>query len=263
LIVQILVPKWVSWILQPLIFLGVLDRSHHYHWNKCNLDPMAPPKSVCCKAIVDNNINDNDAIIRLESAIISQRDGSELFSSVMTYHLFANGCVQVTYNLCPCKQIQKLSSLPRVGVSMTIDKSLYKINYFGRGPHENYPDRKSSAFMGVWGASPNHMGSYIVPGESSARMDCEWVTFQNEDGKGICILGDDGGGDNEYTPLQYQRQAAGEDSAHSSFSFSALLHTQKELHAATNTNHLENREEGKHTIHVNIDHKIHGVGDSA
>jgi len=181
----------------------------------------------------------------------------------MTYHLFANGCVQVTYNLCPCKQIQKLSSLPRVGVSMTIDKSLYKINYFGRGPHENYPDRKSSAFMGVWGVSPNHMGSYIVPGENSARMDCEWVTFQNEDGKGICILGDDGGGDNEYTPLQYQRQAAGEDSAHSSFSFSALLHTQKELHAATNTCHLGNREEGKHNIHVNLDHKIHGVGDSA
>ena len=258
MIVEILVPTWVSWLLRPLLFLGVFKRSHNSHWIKPGLDPMTLPKPVCDKVLVDKDKDGAYTDIRLECAIISQQRGCELFRFIVTYHFVANGCMHVQYHAVPGHAIRTLPSLPRVGVSMTIDKSLYMMNYFGRGPHENYPDRKSSAAMGVWTASPEDMGyNYIVPGENGARTGCEWVNFQSADGKGFCIVWDRG----EDDLLHLREQPARTEGADSHFTFSASMYAQQELHVATHSHHLDVREQGKHPIHVNIDHKILGLGD--
>ena len=66
-----------------------------------------------------------------------------------------------------------LDDLPRIGVTFTLPARFTQVRWFGRGPHENYPDRNASALLGVWELSPDEM-PYLVPQEFGLRTDCRW-----------------------------------------------------------------------------------------
>ena len=85
---------------------------------------------------------------------------------------------------------------------------------------------------------------YIVPSENGNRGDCTWIALRNDKHIGFLILND----------------SKGTRSPSDGLNFSALLHSQMELDAATHTCHLEEREDGKHPIFVNIDSRQMGVG---
>ncbi len=68
---------------------------------------------------------------------------------------------------------EALSDLPRVGVTFAVDPRFEQLRWFGRGPHENYPDRNRSALMGVWESAPDEC-PYLVPQEHGLRTDCSW-----------------------------------------------------------------------------------------
>jgi len=86
--------------------------------------------------------------------------------------------------------------------------------------------------------------SYIVPSENGNRSECTWIALRNDEQVGILILNDSKG---SQLPCE-------------GLSFSAQLHSQMELDAATHTHHLEKRVDGKHPIFMNIDSKQMGVG---
>lgn len=70
---------------------------------------------------------------------------------------------------------------PRVGVRMRCDKHLSSVEWFGRGPHECYPDRKSSAIYGRHASTSHEMHvPYIVPSENGGRSDVSWIAFHNQ-----------------------------------------------------------------------------------
>ncbi|MBO4550666.1 MAG: beta-galactosidase, partial [Bacteroidaceae bacterium] len=76
------------------------------------------------------------------------------------------------------------------------------VQWLGRGPHENYPDRKTSAFMGVWDGTVNGMTEeYIKPQSMGERCDIEWVTFTDDKGEGIRIRKTEG--DLSFSALHY------------------------------------------------------------
>jgi beta-galactosidase len=67
----------------------------------------------------------------------------------------------------------ELDDLPRVGVLLTLPGRFRRLRWFGRGPHENYPDRNRSAMLGVWEQAPDE-SPYLVPQEFGLRTDCRW-----------------------------------------------------------------------------------------
>jgi beta-galactosidase len=69
---------------------------------------------------------------------------------------------------------KSLADLPRVGVSFALPKSFEQIRWFGRGPGENYPDRKSASLLGVWSGSPDQ-SPYLIPQEFGLRTDTRWL----------------------------------------------------------------------------------------
>lgn len=71
---------------------------------------------------------------------------------------------------------EPLSGLPRVGVRFALPQTFTHIRWFGRGPHENYPDRNAGALRDVWAREPDEL-PYIVPQEFGLRTDCEWIEF--------------------------------------------------------------------------------------
>lgn len=73
---------------------------------------------------------------------------------------------------------RELDDLPRVGVRFEVDKGFTHWRYFGRGPHENYPDRCSASILCVHGGDdgvPFDELPYVVPQEFGLRMDCRWI----------------------------------------------------------------------------------------
>lgn len=67
-----------------------------------------------------------------------------------------------------------LTDLPRVGATFDVPERFSRIRYYGRGPHENYPDRNSSAMIGVYDAAPDEL-PYLVPQEFGLRTECRWM----------------------------------------------------------------------------------------
>jgi beta-galactosidase len=70
----------------------------------------------------------------------------------------------------------ELDDLPRIGVSFELPARFELIRWFGRGPHENYPDRNRSAMIGIWEQTPDRL-PYLIPQEFGLRTDCRWVEF--------------------------------------------------------------------------------------
>ena len=118
-------------------------------------------------------------------------------------------------------------------MQMGIPKEYERITWYGRGPHENYWDRKTSAAVGVYSMSIDQFKQeYIRPQENGNRCDIRWVTFTNKNGMGILIKG---------MPL---------------LSISAWPYNMEDLGKATHIHELPHRD----IITVNLDYKQKGVG---
>jgi beta-galactosidase len=81
-----------------------------------------------------------------------------------------------------------LPHLPRFGNNLILKDEYQTVNWFGRGPQENYQDRKTAALVGEYKASVSDLYfSYIRPQENGYKTDVRWVTFTNNNGKGVRI----------------------------------------------------------------------------
>lgn len=69
---------------------------------------------------------------------------------------------------------ESLADLPRIGVRLALPGRFDQVRWYGRGPHENYPDRKASAMLGIWEGSPD-VPPYLVPQEFGLRCDARWL----------------------------------------------------------------------------------------
>ena len=228
----------VPW-LQSLYFFahGTKDFSHYMHWKHYGLTQEKPPKVVCTSTKVEKLY---DTIVVLCDCNVITENGAVIISQKLSYSIHTDGTIRVCADVSPTHRLTRIPSLPRVGLSFDVDQDLERIQYFGRGPHENYPDRKSGAHFGVWNTKPSEMGyNYIVPSENGNRTDCDWISFRNKnDGAGLLVV-------------------SGEKDL---FNCSALQHTSMELENATHTSDLDIREDGRHPIQVHIDHQLMGVG---
>lgn len=82
--------------------------------------------------------------------------------------------------------------LPRLGVTMHLDKSLANVKYFGKGPRENYVDSQEAGLFGVYDATVSEMfTNYIVPQANGNRMDTRWSAFTDDRGQGIVAAASD------------------------------------------------------------------------
>jgi beta-galactosidase len=81
------------------------------------------------------------------------------------------------------------ADLPRVGVRWCLPSGFDRMRWWGRGPHENYPDRAASAMLGVWEA-PIDTLAYLVPQEYGLRTDCRWFELIDT-ARGVTVRFDD------------------------------------------------------------------------
>jgi len=105
-------------------------------------------------------------------------------------YIFRNdGAIQVTASMDMTGR--DLPELPRFGMTMELPSSLTELSYYGRGPWENYSDRKTSSFVGRYQDQVKNQTTwtYIRPQESGYKTDVRWLNLTDAAGKGIRIEG--------------------------------------------------------------------------
>jgi beta-galactosidase len=81
-----------------------------------------------------------------------------------------------------------LPEIPRIGNNFSIKEDFKNVSWYGRGPQENYSDRKTAALIGMYSATVDELYfPYIRPQENGHRQDVRWVSFTNSAGKGLLI----------------------------------------------------------------------------
>lgn len=104
------------------------------------------------------------------------------------YMIMNDGSVQITASIDMVGKT--LPELPRFGMRMVLNEEFDNLSYYGRGPLENYIDRKTSSFIGKYdGKVANQFYWYIRPQETGNKTDVRWFTLKNEDGIGLEITG--------------------------------------------------------------------------
>jgi len=87
-------------------------------------------------------------------------------------------------------KVNKFSAIPRIGTNFQMPVDFDQVTYYGRGPHENYWDRKTSAFVGIYQGEVKDIAfDYIRPQENGNRSDIRWATLTNKAGVGLKISG--------------------------------------------------------------------------
>ena len=109
---------------------------------------------------------------------------------MLRYRINAAGEVAVTEKMTTDKEA-KVADLFRYGMQLQMPASFSKLEYYGRGPEENYIDRHSSSFIGKYEANvKDEYYPYVRPQESGNHTDIRYFSiFNPTTGKGITFEG--------------------------------------------------------------------------
>ena len=131
----------------------------------------------------------------------------------------------------------ELPELPRLGMVFTLAGQYDNLSWYGRGPWENYPDRKSSCHVGMWkGNVSEQYTHYPRPQESGNHEDVTMLTLTDKKGRGVRV-----------TALDVP------------FSFTATHYTVDDLMSVTHDYELKERDE----VILSIDAAVLGLGNSS
>ena len=106
----------------------------------------------------------------------------------LTYVINNEGTMKVTQKMTADKNA-KVANMFRFGMQMQMPRSFDKVEYYGRGPIENYIDRKANADLGIYRQSvAEQFYSYIRPQETGTKSDLRWWKTINAAGRGIQVV---------------------------------------------------------------------------
>jgi len=115
------------------------------------------------------------------------KDGFGVYHTA-TYLVKGDGTIQVD------NQVQFVGfqvNLARVGVRMLLDKKLDRMSFLGRGPFENYSDRKAAAEVGVYEIGVNEQYEYEKPMERGNHEEVSWAKLSGKNMPSMLIQSDE------------------------------------------------------------------------
>lgn len=177
-------------------------------------------------------------ILKVEVDTINSTTNSAWhFKTKYVYTVCPSGDILIDVEGTPSGRVDLAPDmLPRIGVSMHLDKSMEHVRYFGMGPGENYADSKEAAQMGLYANTVDGLfTNYVIPQENGNHMGCKWVSMTNDRGMGLLA------------------------STEGDFNFSASWYEDKDLDDAKHTCDLVKRD----YIVFNVDYEQNALGTNS
>lgn len=133
---------------------------------------------------------------------------------VLRYRIYPDGVMNIAYRFTPTKmkaehidisedtnlatytpgkkeEDKDCLEVPRIGVRFRVPVELNNVEYFGRGPEENYIDRNAGSMVGLYKATAESMYvRYVRPQENGHRTDTRWFVLSDKRGRGLMIKAD-------------------------------------------------------------------------
>ncbi|MFT4534144.1 MAG: beta-galactosidase [Saprospiraceae bacterium] len=108
------------------------------------------------------------------------------FQSIYTVQ--GNGIIHIENTL---NATEYKGDVPRIGMRMQVSKKYNNLTYFGRGPWENYQDRKSASFVDLYTSKvEDQYVPYIRPQENGYKTDVRWLAVSDQDDNGYLFVAD-------------------------------------------------------------------------
>ncbi len=185
--------------------------------------------------------------LKLESIEATQAEGGGIAKIVsnhtlinrkaalqIVYTLNGAGVLKVDYALNPAKD---LPNIPKVGMQIGIKGSYDQINWYGRGPVENYVDKRYGMDAAIYSQPIGEfIEPYVMPQENGNRTDVRWMYLSDRGGEGLLVVAD------------------------SLLSMSAWPYTEENLNEAKHTYEL--KDPGYNTLNIDLEQMGVGGNDS-
>ena len=143
-------------------------------------------KNPGLKLVSLNSKTENDQIV-VNAEYDMKNVSAKLY---LTYVINNEGAIKVTQKMTADKNAT-VSPMFRFGMQMQMPKCFETVEYYGRGPVENYSDRNHSTDLGIYRQSVNEQFySYIRPQETGTKTDIRWWKQLNAGGNGLKVVGD-------------------------------------------------------------------------
>jgi len=121
--------------------------------------------------------------------LLADDSGTELARWYATYSFFADGRIEVDNQFT---RNDDLPVMPRVGMNVELVRQLDNVEWLGRGPFENYVDRKLAASVGRYANTvADHYVPYMRPQENGYKTDVRWLSLSDGAAAGLLVLADD------------------------------------------------------------------------
>ena len=163
------------------------------HYYSAGLDRMAyMPVSVQAREAGDDVVVDvrdlalfgagTGRMMQLDAYISGRSyDG---FDETYSWRVSGDGTLTLLHKANPQGQMPQW--LPRMGLTLSLDKSLREVEWYGRGPQASYPDRKTGYRIGIWKSDMDEMYEpYLIPQDYGLRTDNRWVRLTDGSGAGL------------------------------------------------------------------------------
>lgn len=160
-------------------------------------------------------------------------------NSELDIYYTVNSLGEITVDYLFVPKNNELPEIPRIGMKMQLERSLDSLQYYGKGPWENYVDRNKSAMIGHYKSKvADQYYPYIRPQENGHKTQVRWLSLTNPSGLGIKVSA-------IYTP----------------FEFNALHYATSDLDPGEmKTGRRYNQLKEGDFVELHIDHKMMGVG---
>jgi len=174
------------------------------------------------------SINSQDNIVSVKYEMSLPTIGANY---TLNYQVNGEGKLQVEATYTPL--CDTIPLIPKFGMRVRIQDNYNTIDWYGRGPYENYPDRKTGSLIGLYHSElANFVVPYPAPQDNSNRSDVRWFSLSTQNKNAIKITG--------LQPLNFR----------------AWPYTEDDLENTRHDYQLPKRD----FINLNIDLNIHGVG---
>ncbi len=138
---------------------------------------------VVIDTIIVKQVNESEIVIECRGNVNDRRA-----EYTHVYNFFPDGSVHIDVSFD--KIDENLPEVPRLGLKFQMPAQYKNMSWYGRGPHESYRDRKSSALIGLYTDNvANQHTPYVMPQESGNKTDVRWMSLYNDNGTGIIIQG--------------------------------------------------------------------------
>ena len=166
--------------------------------------------------VTDTKVSTEDKAVLLQATYLLAADSAWVYLYVVTYKIYPSGIVHVNAKFTSTdmqaaetevseatrmatftpgsdaarKAASKLE-VPRIGVRFRLPAQMNNVQYFGRGPEENYIDRNHGTMVGIYQTTADKMYfNYVRPQENGHHTDTRWLNLSPDKGNGLVIVAD-------------------------------------------------------------------------